>query len=539
VAVTPEAIFATETDEEIYARLLADLGDPPGSAVPWNTRPGSVIHAILQPILLERRRLLDYAEFVVQLGFLQFATGSYLDAKAAEFGVVRSAATPATVTLTFEGEVGTFIDAGTVVSTESDPSTNTPGISFFTNEAVNIGIDGDVDVLATAETGGSQTNVGIHELVILVTSVPGVSSVNNHVPAAGGLDAEDDETLRQKALARAGSFPAGGNKSFYETLALQDPEVGAVYVEDLWLGPGTGRVVVGGIDDPWVSPTGVERLQERIDPTVKFLAHFELENWTGGTEITSGPLEGQASRSLAATNPTAAIMELDKDLALGAWDDPADEVWIGIRRITDATTIGNLKVIFYAPGGMAEAYAQATVAAVDLNAVAGISTSAGGRLVVEQGDFIVTNGTGTFNWNNIGGIRFELNAAAGQTAQVWLDGMRITRKFGGFDTGEALIGIQITVRSARAHEIDVSANLQIEPTLTLSDVEADIQAGMEDLLEQKAPGSIIRLSEVANVIHDTPGVIDYDTLLVNGLAANFQLEADQRAVVGTLSFTLV
>ena len=538
---TPASIFPDETDDEIYDRIVADFesinvpGIPDGT--PYNKRQGSVIHAFLYPHVQQHRRTLDAAEFLLGLGFLKYSQGEYLDAKALEFGVIRTAAVASQVTLTFTGDTNTVIPVGTEVSTEA--TDNEDSVTFRTTSQVTIAISGHVTVNAIALEPGVTSNVSVGELTILSTPITGVAEVTNETAAVGGLDTEDDESLRSKALARARSIPQGGNKETYETISLRDAEVKTVYVEDFWNGNGSARVIVGGVSTPYVSTVAVERLQQQIDPTVKNLAHFEGEAWAGGNDISSTPLEGQSSRSLTPALSATAAMTLDKTLNLSAWNASTDEVWIDIKRVSAAANLSNFKLMFYSPGGASVAKAEATVSAATINGLSGITT--GDRLVLLISDFVITNGTDTFSWGTIGGIQLSVTSTASGASELHFDGLRIRRKAGGFQAGQATVGIQITMRSARQLQVTVGAIVELEVGLTVADVQTSIEEDIEELFANAAPGTEIKLSEIANIIHDTPGVVDYlaSTLELNGVNANLVLTADQRPTFSSLTLTAV
>ncbi len=59
-----------------------------------------------------------------------------------------------------------------------------------------------------------------------------------------GAEAESDEALRARYLARVQTPSSGGNVSDYKNWALEVSGVGAVKVNPLWNGPGTVKVVL-------------------------------------------------------------------------------------------------------------------------------------------------------------------------------------------------------------------------------------------------------------------------------------------------------
>src|SRR5262245_53186006 len=187
---TPASVFGQESDDEIRDRIIFDIGTPPvfitdsAEIATWNTRVGGLLDAVsISPLVQERRRVLSMAEFVLALGFLQYSQGSYLDAKAAELGVFRLPAVASTCTLTFTGDIGTVIPAGTIASTEGDADVGDPGVAFVTNANVTVQIDGTADVLSVAQIQGAAGNVAPGTVTVLGTTITGIQAVINEFAA--------------------------------------------------------------------------------------------------------------------------------------------------------------------------------------------------------------------------------------------------------------------------------------------------------------------------------------------------------------------
>jgi hypothetical protein len=168
-----------------------------------------------------------------------------------------------------------------------------------------------------------------------------------------------------------------------------------------------------------------------------------------------------------------------------------------------------------------------------MNAVTNVTTR--GMLRLTKSLFTGTSG---FSWSTVTGVRFTLAATSSSShvSDLVLDGMRFRRSAGGILTGAIPIGIQATVRSARARTINVSVNMLLDTGLSTDDVEAIISAGISDYFNRLPAASVIRLNEVGNIIHDTRGVVDYSSLTLNSSAANItDLSADEGPVLGTLT----
>lgn len=544
MANDPSLLFNTESEEEIYQRLIDDFEDNIGGRR-FNIRPGSNLYTLLYPSVTEHIRIKDFAEKLSRLGFLQYTQGDFLDAKAAEYGALRRDAVQASVIVEFVGIEGTEIPFGTLVSTTGTDEMD--GVTFVTQETVVIPVSGLIEVVALASDPGVAGNVNPGEINQMVSGIDGVTFVTNNAAGTGGLDIEDDESLRQSALTRAQSIAQSGNKATYTILAMDDPEVGTVYVEDFWdqsngmSGNGTARIVVGGNVYPWVSPQAIYRLQNQIDPTILPLAFFENESWVGGTEYSTNPIEGYASRILTAAASTTTTMSLLKNMNLSAFDSGDDEVWIELRRLSLDTTIDSMAVRFIHPNGDSAAYTQATIPGSTINALDNITSE--GLLKIQRSDFVDVNGTDTFSWAAIGAIEIELSATSVDEASMMVDGLRIRRAKGDFPDGQALVGVQILVRSARALFFDVEADVELTTGMVVTDVYPAIEQSINEYFESATPGSIVRISEVANAIHDSIGVIDYSNIrFITSMGTttdNVDLAQDERPVLNTLTLTQV
>lgn len=537
-------VWPTDEPADVYERMVADMGMAPEGR-PWDTREGTGIHALLMPVALEEARIMDRLRDTVSTGFLFWAEGQALDAKAGEYGLVRLDASRATVLLTFSGEDGTVIPSGATLMSVADA---TGSQTFTTQQTVTI-VDGFAEVVAQAVDPGEAGNVSAGSITVLLDAILGVSSVTNYLSASGGSDEEDDDSLRERALLRAGQQPQGGNNDTYVALALTDPEVQAAYVEDLWdtvdvyagtkSGNGTARLVVSGRNTAYVPPYAIDRLQSRIDPTQITAAHFEPpESWrvTSGSAAdvsfyTDSPLAGASSLRVkaAAGATTEASWILDTPLDLSRFY--GGEFWIEVKSLLGAP-VGNVvaKIILESPDGthkvwrgIADEY---------------MGSSFGWENIDAQ--WVNISGTESELFKQVGVIRVQAIADATNPADILFDNIRLRMAQGGLGEGAANIGIQVMVRSAKQTAIDVDVSILPESGTTVAGLQSSLEDSLSDYFESLAPGSLLRLTSIANVIHDTPGVLDYSGVEINRAgtataAANLDLAADEKPRLGTLT----
>ncbi len=533
------SLLPFEDENAVIARMLSDLPAPPGGES-YNTREGSVIHGLFRPIVLERARLLSYAEELFRQSFVAYASGEYLDVRAEELGVSRGTALNSVVTVTVTGAEGTVINANnSVFASSGDSSSGIESVSFVPNEEETIPSGGSVSVSCTSITAGASANVDAGQVTFIVESPDGVSSITNTAAASGGADEEDDESLRLSLAQRLQALAGTGNAAYYRSVALREPDVENVNVDDLWLGNGTALITLSGRLAPFVDSETVARLQNFFDPSVKNIVHFEgNETWTGGS-VYSEALEGQSSRQISANHSSgdATISTvLSTVLDLSAFDSGSNEVSLFIKRVSESARLGNFTIKFSSSNG---GTATAVVANTTTNALSGIASRA--TLSVEISSFTLA---GSFNWASVSGVEFILQApsTSGDPNVVVIDGLRINSVSGGFLTGQVPLGIQVTVRSARGSTVDVDADILLDDGLVVEDISGIIESAISDYFRRLPAGSIVRVSAIANIIHDTRGILDYENITLNSLAANANidtLDSDQGPILGNLTLQAI
>ena len=153
---------------------------------------------------------------------------------AAIYGLGRLAATFAAGLIKFTGTNGTVIEAGTLLR-------RADGIEYATQAEVTVA-GGEAIVQIRATTAGLTGNMDAGKTLPLVSPVAGLSS-NGTLQAGGltgGAEAEDDESLRARLLARLRQPPHGGAFHDYEMWAKEaSPAVTRAWVYPKELGLGT------------------------------------------------------------------------------------------------------------------------------------------------------------------------------------------------------------------------------------------------------------------------------------------------------------
>lgn len=266
-------LYADQDEGTILSRMMdwANEGlDPVANGNQWvDTREGGHWRTCITPGVREIARLYDLAGTEVPMSaFVLWAWGDYLDDLAANYDVLRKAATVAIGVETFAGPAGSVISVGTAVSTVST-SPDDPAQLFVTTVGGTIpdagAGTGTLDLPISADAAGSAGDVAAHAITAPSTPLPDGVTVDNAGPTGGGTDEETDDELRGRVLqAMTGKGP--GNVADYIRWASAWPGVGAVKVVPTPTGPNSVLVLV---TDPNGGPLPVgvvSGLQGDLDP---------------------------------------------------------------------------------------------------------------------------------------------------------------------------------------------------------------------------------------------------------------------------------
>ena len=148
--------------------------------------------------------------------FAQTAWEEYLTLRAAEFGVIRRAATKAVGILQVEGNG--IISEGNIFSTEA-------GTRFIALESVQIIGSGEIKIEAVEAGNGG--NVAANTITKIPLNIAGITAVNNPAATYDGYDEEDDETLRARLLEKVRRPATSGNPAEFVQWAMSISGTGA------------------------------------------------------------------------------------------------------------------------------------------------------------------------------------------------------------------------------------------------------------------------------------------------------------------------
>lgn len=179
---------------------------------------------------------------------------------AAVWGVARIPASAASGSVTFTGLAGTVLPSGIGLR-------DAAGNTYTTQAGATIGSGGTATVAVLADAAGAVGNLAAGTSVDAVSPIAGVTAQQALVAVpglAGGRDAEADEALRTRLLARIRQPPAGGAMADYEAWARAVSGIGYVAVVPGGLGPGTVLLVVALSGPAVAQPADVARVASAI-----------------------------------------------------------------------------------------------------------------------------------------------------------------------------------------------------------------------------------------------------------------------------------
>ena len=233
---TPPMILTDVDDDIIHARMLEALPND------IDKTEGGFAHDFTRPAALEKAEMMIAVNDAVQVFFPAWSYGGYLDKLAGSVGLSRKAAQPAETYLEITGTEGTIVPAGFIFATPK--SGDIASIEFAVVESTTISTEGKATVLVRCTETGLIGNVPENSITLMSSPMKGVTTIRNPAAATGGIETEDDESLRARIEEREKNNEASfvGNDSDYKRWAKEVDGVGSVVVVPEWMGKGSGTV---------------------------------------------------------------------------------------------------------------------------------------------------------------------------------------------------------------------------------------------------------------------------------------------------------
>lgn len=202
-----------------------------------------------------------HLEYLAKQIIVDTADAEYLERHASVWGITRRAADFAQGPVVFTGTDGSVIPISTTLR-RSD------GAEFTTDAECTIA-SGTATAAVTAVVPGEAGNTDAAVQLFLLSPIAGVNGAAT-VGTAGitnGLEAEDDDSLRERVLARIQEPSKGGSATDYEQWATEVTGVDRAFVFGSYTGPGTVAVFItqGDPIDPIPDSAKVAEVQAYID----------------------------------------------------------------------------------------------------------------------------------------------------------------------------------------------------------------------------------------------------------------------------------
>lgn len=214
----------------IQNRMLSNIDDK------YDKTEGSFYYDSTKPVAIELESAYKEQENILNKGFVETATGEYLDLKVAEQGLTRKPSTKATTTVTITGSEGATITTGDLVASDT--------VNYIVQETKTIDATLTTTVLVECEQAGTIGNVPVGAIKYFPITIAGINTVTNTESVSNGYDGETDAELRQRYYDKVRTPATSGNKYHYRNWAKEIVGVGDARVFALWNGNGTVKVVI-------------------------------------------------------------------------------------------------------------------------------------------------------------------------------------------------------------------------------------------------------------------------------------------------------
>ena len=281
------------TVESYYDKMLALFQEKTG-----RDAAGSVDLSVRLYALASQLYALDaQGEWIQKQCFPQSAQGTFLDQHAQLRGLVRRPAAKALGSIRFSvdraGQSDLVIQAGTICMTANQ-------VRFETIQEVVLRA-GQTEVLAEAQAveAGAAGNVPSGSILTMAVAPVGIRRCGNPEPFTGGMEEEDDESLRKRVLETYRRLANGANAAYYEKEALAfSADVAAVAVVGRSRGTGTVDVVPA----VWHGVPGadlISGLQDYFEERREIAVDVLVKAPTVKTVDVSASIEPEAGRTYA------------------------------------------------------------------------------------------------------------------------------------------------------------------------------------------------------------------------------------------------
>lgn len=318
-----------------YDEILASIQDLLAVSN-LDTSEGSYTDTLIRAAVRAMADVYFAQQGLTSIAFIDETSGGYIDVMAEMYGLSRKDGSYATGTVTFGGNAGATVAAGTAVQTSS-------GLIFTTDEAVTIGSDGVATAAITANDVGTDYNVDAGDIKILVNTAS--VTVTTASATTGGTDGETDTALLSRLLAIWQTPATSGNAYQYESWALSIDGIGGAKIVPTWDGGGTVLVVLTDNDMEPVSDDLVETVADYIETVRPICVDVTVQSATAQSiDVAVTGLSIDATTTLEAVTAQFASLVADYCQSVALVSDTVVYLRItyllfSIDGVTDATSI--------------------------------------------------------------------------------------------------------------------------------------------------------------------------------------------------------
>lgn len=278
-------MYEDVTPESIETTILSKITE-------FDTREGSFARTLVAPAAYELWKYYTALEGVPDMLFVSDQSGSYIDKKAADFGILRKAGVNASAAVSFTGTAGTILPAGKAFLTED-------GLLYLLEEQVTLSAEGGGSGVLLAAEAGAKYNVSAGEIKLQQSPLSGLTAFSAGA-ASGGVDPETDAQLVERYYEYLQRPATSGNVYQYEQWAKSVAGVGKAKVFPLWNGAGTVKVVICSESGGVAPEATVSACSEYIESVRPIGAAVTVASATALNLSVSATISLDSSASLAA-----------------------------------------------------------------------------------------------------------------------------------------------------------------------------------------------------------------------------------------------
>jgi uncharacterized phage protein gp47/JayE len=247
--------FARPTPQDIRDRIGVEIE----AAIPGaDARLRRTVETVIARMLaLASHEMHGHLAWIARQILVDTAEAEVLERHAAIWGIARTSGASAEGAARFVANDGAFIPAGAVLRRADGAE--------FTATATGEAEDGSILLAVRAASTGAAGNTLAGEALALAVAVAGVSASGAaEGDISGGIDAEDDASLRARVIERIQLPPHGGAAHDYTAWAKQVAGVTRVWVYPGQLGLGTVELLFVMDDEDDIFPDA-DKVQEVAD----------------------------------------------------------------------------------------------------------------------------------------------------------------------------------------------------------------------------------------------------------------------------------